>query len=287
MDFPTDAEGLGGEGRMTKQTAWRIRVGYGIFLGLFTVAIGIALIATAADLYYSGTAGDIYSREKVAARLAPFIAPAILWVVAAAGGYALSLLFPYAAEKRKNDPRAALRRLRNRMPAGEGEEFLAERAKFARAERVRLIIWTVCAAVGVTGAVFGLVYLFRAQNFAGGDLSAEILAMVRNVFPWVGATLLCCTGAVIYECATAQRDLDRMKRLLVLGRGYPAEAPNPLAVKAESAAQALGSERALFVVRLLVLALGVLFLVLGAVNGGSQDVLIKAINICTECIGLG
>lgn len=39
--------------------------------------------------------------------------------------------------------------------------------------------------------------------------------------------------------------------------------------------------------RLVVLFLGVLFIVLGAMNGGARDVLIKAINICTECIGLG
>ena len=32
---------------------------------------------------------------------------------------------------------------------------------------------------------------------------------------------------------------------------------------------------------------GVTFVVLGIFNEGVRDVLIKAINICTECIGLG
>ena len=31
----------------------------------------------------------------------------------------------------------------------------------------------------------------------------------------------------------------------------------------------------------------ILFIVLGVMNGGLRDVLVKAINICTECIGLG
>ncbi|MCI8343608.1 MAG: thioredoxin [Clostridia bacterium] len=39
--------------------------------------------------------------------------------------------------------------------------------------------------------------------------------------------------------------------------------------------------------RLWVLAVGVTFIVLGVLNDGMHDVLIKAINICTECIGLG
>ena len=43
----------------------------------------------------------------------------------------------------------------------------------------------------------------------------------------------------------------------------------------------------LWVVRGIVFAVGVTFLVIGILNGGAHDVLIKAINICTECIGLG
>lgn len=40
-------------------------------------------------------------------------------------------------------------------------------------------------------------------------------------------------------------------------------------------------------VRLALLLAALLFIVLGVVNGGAHDVLVKAINICTECIGLG
>jgi len=41
------------------------------------------------------------------------------------------------------------------------------------------------------------------------------------------------------------------------------------------------------IVRLALFAVAVLLVVLGVTNGGTRDVLIKAINICTECIGLG
>ena len=40
-------------------------------------------------------------------------------------------------------------------------------------------------------------------------------------------------------------------------------------------------------IRMVLLAAAVLFIVLGVMNGGLYDVLVKAINICTECIGLG
>lgn len=40
-------------------------------------------------------------------------------------------------------------------------------------------------------------------------------------------------------------------------------------------------------IRIVLAAIALLFIILGVMNGGARDVLIKAINICTECIGLG
>lgn len=40
-------------------------------------------------------------------------------------------------------------------------------------------------------------------------------------------------------------------------------------------------------IRLAIAALALIFIILGVMNGGARDVLVKAINICTECIGLG
>lgn len=39
--------------------------------------------------------------------------------------------------------------------------------------------------------------------------------------------------------------------------------------------------------RILLYAAALLLITAGILNGGMRDVLIKAINICTECIGLG
>ena len=40
-------------------------------------------------------------------------------------------------------------------------------------------------------------------------------------------------------------------------------------------------------IRILLYAAAVVFIVLGVMNGEAQDVFIKAVKICTECIGLG
>lgn len=41
------------------------------------------------------------------------------------------------------------------------------------------------------------------------------------------------------------------------------------------------------ILRVILLGLAIVFIILGVMNGGARDVLVKAINICTECIGLG
>lgn len=40
-------------------------------------------------------------------------------------------------------------------------------------------------------------------------------------------------------------------------------------------------------VRLIVLVLAVVFVIAGIFNGSMEDMIIKAVNICTECVGLG
>ena len=47
------------------------------------------------------------------------------------------------------------------------------------------------------------------------------------------------------------------------------------------------STKSLFIIKVIIISLGIVSLILGAVFGGFADVLTKAVNICTECIGLG
>ena len=47
------------------------------------------------------------------------------------------------------------------------------------------------------------------------------------------------------------------------------------------------SNKFIYATRLTVFVVAIVFIVLGIFNGGVGDVLMKAINICAECIGLG
>ena len=262
----------------------KIRRYYGICLGAFTVVIGLLFIIQAATIYYLGTP---YSREIAGKKLMQILAPVVLWIVAVVAGYVLTVLFPCADEVRsKPDARKTLSRLRARMPKGESEAFLEERACFKKYELTRLVIWSVCAAFALASAIASIVYLANTAHFSGADLNGEVLQMLKNVMPWVGVSFLLAVGAVGYEHFSAKRELESMKKLLVLGRGCPREENMFVSVQNKVSA-VTGSKWLLLGIRLAVLALALVFIGVGIWNGGMHDVLDKAIKICTECIGLG
>ena len=45
--------------------------------------------------------------------------------------------------------------------------------------------------------------------------------------------------------------------------------------------------RGTFIVRIVLLCTAAILIVLGTLNGGLRDVLVKAVNLCKECVGLG
>ena len=79
----------------------KIRLIYSIFLGIFTVAVGIAIICVAADIYYSGKdTGVIYSRAIVGERLTALAIPLIFLIAA----IILGAVFPLYKVKASRQP---------------------------------------------------------------------------------------------------------------------------------------------------------------------------------------
>lgn len=267
---------------MTELFARRVRFWYGIFLSVFTAAMGIALFAIIGDIYFGGESEHPFTRELMQERFFPMIAPFCLWVIAVIAGFVLSVVFP-SSEKRKHKPsvETTLKRLRKRIPQGEGEEYKAVR----RFELARIISWSVCALVCLAGAIVSLVYLLNTAHFSTNlTFNENMIEVAKYVLPWVAAAFVLCVVAAIIEREAGKRELPYMKKLVATG-GPLKEQNGKIATLA--AAYAKQEEKVIWGARLAVLVLGVTFLILGIFNGGANDVFVKAIAICMECIGLG
>ncbi len=266
----------------------KYRLIYSVFLGVFTIVVGILFLAGAAELYYSGVAetGEIhgmYSREAVGARLLELLTPIVLWILAIIAGIFVYAVFPVAERKKRSaDDVQIYARLRRRAQKDKDPEAFA---KVIRIEKVRLAVRVFSAAFCLLSAVMCIVYLANTANFTSlAELNSDILRMVANVLPWVGAALLVLIGEAVFEAVFAKKMLPQVKPLV--GREA---VPSKWETGVKKVSAVAENKYVLLGVRCALFAVAVVFIVLGALpaNGGAQSVLMKAINICTECIGLG
>lgn len=138
-------------------------------------------------------------------------------------------------------------------------------------EKKRLFVGILAAGGVLFCIVWCLVFLLNRENFRSWDLDLVMGHMLLHTVPaMIGA------GLILY-IAVFYCDRSREKECRLL-QGISREMPAPCNDK---------KPVSIAVIRIAILSAALLFIVLGAMNGGLQDMLSKAIKICTECIGLG
>ena len=159
-----------------------------------------------------------------------------------------------------------------------------------------------------------LLYITNGAHFALTDaegLDHSIVSMIAYVVPWTVLGLACLIVTTVLQGKSMQREADAATALMKEAAAAKAaeaakagaesaktaEAPSADAesAKAPSASKAAAplyntspetAHRRVIIRRVLLVA-AVIFVVLGVQNGSMKDVLVKAIRICTECVGLG
>lgn len=147
-------------------------------------------------------------------------------------------------------------------------------------ERRRRIARGVCAGICAVCAVMAARYLANPAHFASRELEPVIGRMLWHIAPWIFVGFAC---AILCECVRGRS----FRREIELAARSPERASFKNAQTDSGASREKRARLAKTAARAAMFALAVALLALGAANGGMRDVLVKAINICTECIGLG
>ena len=225
---------------------------------LAITALAVLLCQQCLAIWRTGS----YTAENVADGLRILLLPAVLCAVAVVLAALGRAGLPEKTLYTKLTPENRLRLMKARLAR------LPEAAR--REARLRRGIRLALAAVVLLCAGMSLAFLLDGRNFVSWELEGVLAAMLLRVGPWTALAL-----AALWGCeALCDRSCLRECEAL---RGLPREEK---AQRAEKASY-------IGVVRVLLYAAAVVFIVLGVMNGGVYDVLVKAINICTECIGLG
>ena len=256
---------------------------YTVLLAVFTLAVGVAVICVVADIYYTGKGTDvIYSREIVGERLEKLAIPIVMLIAAAIAG----VVFPLFEARVKPKSEDAIKKLLVRLPeGGKDEEFSAAKKSFDKYFIIRICVWSAALAVTLAGAIYTLCYLLNTANFLGEDVTAAMLNLVKCVMSFTFASLVALAVAATVNGVLAKKQLTQMKAMIKHGDGTKPYAES-LAVWQKIKTAANGTA-VIWTVRGIIFIAAIVFIALGVLNGGAHDVLVKAINICQECIGLG
>ena len=287
-----------------------------IFLWVQTalcVLIAVLLASSAVRIFIDGSAYQaaghpsewIYTREKVTAALMPIL-PLFLLSFAMTVYGLVKGIEDEEADKPVQDVERA-RDLVCARVAQPSEEMAKERALQKKLQLGGWIGFAVCM-------IPILLYITNGAHFALTDaegLDHSIVSMIAYVVPWTVLGLACLIVTTVLQGKSMQREADAASTLMKeAAAAKAAEAPSAGAESAKTAeAPSAGAEsakapsaskavaplynaspetaRRRVIIRRVLLVAAVIFVVLGVQNGSMKDVLVKAIRICTECVGLG
>lgn len=255
---------------MKKEALFKLRKPLRIALSIALIASGIFLMAACLGICRSGD--KPFSREAVAAAFGPISLPVFLCLGLILVTALFELLVPRTEEKKApgRQTRMILKRMQARIDLDKCDEELRKAVLAHRSNRklYQLIGWTVL----VISSILFLTYGMNPRNFHSSHINSS---MIRAMY-WL---LPCCGIPFLYGMFSSHKNLVSMKAELELLKTAPKES--------KIAPRKKASRNMVIYVRAGIALFALAILIFGLFVGGSADVLTKAVNICTECIGLG
>jgi len=255
---------------MTKKTTKRIHLLYGIVLSVALIIAGLCLMAVCVEIYRSGD--QPFSRETVALGFSQIAIPVYFCVALVIGGLILHFFLPFPVKKEsvKQYP-MILKRLLDKNDLSQINESLRE--SIVAEHKRRKLFWIIFAALFTIGSFIFLIYALNPDNFHQTEINGSMVSAMYVMLPCMIVPFIFAVIASYLSKKSMICEIDLVKQ--AIASGCPKKQP------AESKASPM------LIPRLALLCVGILFLVYGFWAGGTIDVLTKAINICTECVGLG
>jgi len=258
---------------MTKQTIKTIRTVYAIALSISILIASLCLMAACVEIYRSGD--QPFTSQSVAESFAGIAFPVYLCVALIAGGFILDPLLVTDNTKRSVQKQYSLilRKLHESYDVSTGTQAADIRAL----QRSRKLHRTVSGALLVLGAIIFLIYGLNPHNYHQTEINTSMIRAMWVLFPCLAVPF----GYAVFTAYHTRRSMIKEIELVkqAIADGCPKAEP-----RADRQPVKNGKKN---ILRWAMLCLAVGILVYGFFAGGTADVLTKAVNICTECVGLG
>ena len=261
---------------MFQEKLRKLHLIYGIVLSVIIIVTGICFIVSCIDIYRSGARPFTY--ESINQHFMAIVVPVVLCIVGVIGGMVVSC-FPLEKPKIKGiiDTGITLKRMSAKIDLSKCDA--EAQSKITKERKIRLYSNVFCIDAIVVSLVIALIYTLNKNNFPASDINAEMISAMLLVIPSAIVTIAAIYANVLVCGASTVRELEVVKASFKTAKKDD--------ISGQWSVVSGQNEKMLFGIRLTLAVIAVVFIVVGIFNGGMADVLQKAINICTECIGLG
>ena len=256
---------------MTKESTMRLHRIYNVLFSIVIIIAGICLIIGVLTIYNSGD--QPFSRESVAATFSTIAFPVYLTLVMAVISFIWEIISPSDKEQnpKAKDYPALLVNLYEKKDFSAGDATVVEEIKALWKNRkmhiiIRTIVLVVCSAIF-------LLYALNSANFHQSEINASMINAMKVLVPCSLAAFAYALFVAVHNEKSIQKEMELVKKL-------PAST-------ASTDGEIITEEKHISPYRNAILVASIILIVYGFLSGGTIDVLTKAINICTECIGLG
>ena len=254
---------------MTEKLKRNIHIIYSIILSVMLAVAGVCLIIACVGIYNSGNRA--FTPESVAAAFGGIAVPVYICIGLVLGGFVLHAALPCPGKKPSavRQDAAQLAKLHRKLDMTTAPQAQAIRKEQRKRKTLQVVTFVLLAL----GSVLFLLYGANPHNFHQSEINASMVKAMYVLLPCMAIPF----GFAVYAAFACRSSVKKEATLVkeAIAAGSTGSAPAPVAK----------AKLPWLRYALLVVAVGIL--VYGYFAGGTNDVLTKAINICTECVGLG
>lgn len=241
-----------------------------IAVSVQTILMGIFFIIQILRIYYANNSN--YAREICGEYLLQMLPIIIVWGILVL--FSALYLKPSKEKLPKMTNIAKLAYFENICPDCDNSNNQDSEYILKNEQKKRKIALIICLVITVICSLMGLLYLLNGKNFASNDnLSEQAVELAIHLLPWCIIAFGSFIGYMFYEEKSAKKSIEIIKELI------KTNGQSPKIKKTNN--------KKINIARIAIISIAIFLIVFGLINGDASGVLQKAINICTECIGLG
>lgn len=247
---------------------------YSIVLSISITISGLLFIFSCINIYLSGK--EPFSRESVAAAFSLIAIPVYICILLVLAGIVINFICDYTV-KRTIPPKDYRHLLKKLYLSYDVSALDTETLnKIESTKKIRKNLKTITLFVVLVSSCVFLIYALNSGNFHQTNINDSMIKAMLVLIPCLLVSFI-----MTLICTYKISSLFEAEINLVKQAPRKAHTDDGMVTTNET------PDKKTKIIKYVILAIALVFIVYGLFAGGTLDVLTKAVNICTECIGLG